>query len=202
MRKSGGAVAGVRERAHDAEGRPGAQRVEPRQRLPALDRVAVPPFAGGPCGRGLEGVAVEVSDPHPLLFNPPGELRELGKGEALEEGTLMELDRLLDVAPVEGGQEVPEIAAEHGGIQPDMVASSLDHVLAQVAARGVEGLVEGVPGPLSVALRPQVEEKLVARHPRIAPAGQDRPAARGSGGGRMLLGSARCRLRGPGGRAL
>ena len=51
VRQGRGIVARVRERAHEPEGGPGAQGVEPRQRLPALDRVAVSPFPGGPGGR-------------------------------------------------------------------------------------------------------------------------------------------------------
>ena len=70
----------------------------------------MPPFARRLRGRGLERVAVEVGDARPLLLDPAGEFRELGKGEALEEGTLIELDRVLEVAPIEGGLEVPEIA--------------------------------------------------------------------------------------------
>jgi hypothetical protein len=42
-----------------------------------------------------------------------------------------------------------------------------------VAADAVEGLVKGVPGSLGVAIRPQIQEKPVARDPRIAAAGQD-----------------------------
>ena len=124
-----------------------------------------------------------MSDPRPLLFHPPGELGELGKGEALEERTVVELDRLLDVAAVEGGQEVREIAAEDGGLSRTVSAPSVDRVLAQVSADGVEGLMEGVPGPLRVALRPQVEEQLVAWDPRIAPAGEDRQQGEGAGAG-------------------
>jgi hypothetical protein len=122
-----------------------------------------------------------VGDPCPLLPDPTGELRELGQCKPLEEDTPIDLERSLDIATGQRGQEVPEIAAEEGGTQPDREGIGLDYALTQVAPSGVEGLMQGVPGPLSVALRPQVEEKLVARYPRRAPAGEDRQQREGAG---------------------
>ena len=91
------------------------------------------------------------------------------KGEALEERTVVELGRLLDVTAVEGGQEVREIGAEDGRVEANRQRPSVDRVLAKVSADGVEGLMEGVLGPLRVALGPQIEEQLSRGTPESPP---------------------------------
>jgi hypothetical protein len=103
-----------------------------------------------------------MSEPDPLLFDPAGELGKLGKGKVLQKRPIIELEGVLDLSPVEGGQKVPEVAADDGGIQPDRQSIDQDDALAQVTPKSVEGLMQGVPGPLCVALGPQVEKELVA----------------------------------------
>ena len=84
MCQSRGIVPRVRQRAHEPEDGPGAQGVEPRSACQRSDRIVVSRFPGCPGGGGLGArIPVEVSDPRPLLFHPPGELGELRKGEAL-----------------------------------------------------------------------------------------------------------------------
>ena len=104
-----------------------------------------------------------------------------GRANPSQERTVVELDRLLDVTAVEGGQEVREIGAEDGRVEANGQRPSVDRVLAEVSADGVEGLMEGVLGPLRVALGPQIEEQPVAGHPRIAPTGEDRQQGEGAG---------------------
>ena len=74
---------------------------------------------------------------------------------------MVHADRGLGVVPGERRLELPEIAGQPVGIQPEVVAGAEHRVLAQGRAEDVERLAKQVPGIVGAALGPEIGDQLV-----------------------------------------
>jgi hypothetical protein len=151
-----GTVTGGRERSHESECGAGAEGIEPGQFLPALDRQTMVAPPGGLSRRCLQGVRVPVADPGALLPCPALEFGQVRQSKPIQERALVQGDRLVDCAAGEGRPEIPEIAGEACRVELKAGGPGEYNILAEMAANSEQGLVEGVSGPSSVALRPQI----------------------------------------------
>ena len=148
---------------------------------PAGPRLVVAGEGHGPAGPGNGRLGVPVSlgllrqaprrrcrphpDPSPILLEPRLEIRCVGKEESGEELAPMELQRLLVPSLQHGGLEGAQIAPEGGGVEAHLFVAPAHHgVPPQGASESVEGLVQGMAGPVLGGIGPEPPHERVPPH--------------------------------------
>ena len=100
--------------------------------------------------------------PGPLAFHPALELFRLAQEESVKEWPSVQRDRGRMVAALQGCVEQSYVAADDGGVEPQLGRAQEQLGGVQVAAQGVAGLLQQVAPVRGVALGPQVCDELVA----------------------------------------
>jgi len=157
------------QRAHRAERNLRRERISDRKAPPPRYGIIVSALSvGGGCERN-ERVHVCAPKPVSLDFDPAIELRRAFDEDTVEKGTGVRLNCVPDPAGCQCAIEVPEVDADDGGVQSQLVLANDQRVLPQRAAKGIDGLGECVARPLLVALGPEkTEEPVAADAPGIA----------------------------------
>ncbi len=108
--------------------------------------------------------------PLPFAIGPPAEPVGVRQVEAVEEGSLIQLQRLLPPPGVHGILEPDGIAAHGGRVDGEAIpASRLERIGTEGSTEGVQCLAQGVAGGGFVAFRPEEGEQLVALVHSVGP---------------------------------
>ena len=159
-----GAVTGRGEGLHQPQGKSRAEGIEYRESPPPLCRRAV--IASRRCGRreALERSLSPRRQARALGVDPVLELRRVAQKESVQERTSVEGDGALGVSLIEGLLELPRVGAQRRWVNAQLARAEEQVVGRQVAAEGVQGLVQEMTCLVGTALRPEVAEELVTAH--------------------------------------
>jgi hypothetical protein len=145
------------EGAHDAERRFRVEGISDGKSTPQFDRASCISSLGSLQGQALRRSRKPVSQvgAHPL--SPALELRRILEVKVFEKLSPVDIDGGLQVSALERRLEIANIGRDQGGIQSDGFAVGEEKVgTLEVAAEGVECLLEYVACPLRGALRPEI----------------------------------------------
>ena len=156
------ALAGVIERPHQADCRSCAERIDPCQLPPVVGPRLGPPRRACLACQRLESPEHPFCKPGALAFHPALELFRLAQEESVKERPAVQRDRGRLVAALQGFVEQAYVAADDGGVEPQLGGAEEQIGGVQVAAQGVAGLLQQVAPVRGVALGPQVCDELVA----------------------------------------
>jgi hypothetical protein len=86
----------------------------------------------------------------------------------------VQLRRALELAPAQRVLELPDVARDRGGVEPQVDGSDEQVIALERAARVVERLRQRVPRAVRLGLAPEQSEQAVAAHPLVTRRGEDR----------------------------
>ncbi len=147
---------------HVSQGDARAVGVLGREAGPPLDGLARTAAGHRPVGEALERLPVAARKAGALAVGPVGELLRAGVMEPGEEGSAVGTHRPLQLFSSHRRLELPEIAGQPLGVEPEVLASGEDGVVTQRRAEDVERFAEEMAGVGGVALGPEPGHQPVA----------------------------------------
>ena len=174
-----GAVTGRGEGLHQPQGKSRAEGIEYRESPPPLCRRAV--IASRRCGRceALDRPLGPRRQARALGVDPVLELRRVAQKEPVEEGAGVEGGGALGVPSIERLFELPGVGAQRRRVEAQLARTEEQVVGCQVAAEGVQGLVQEMTCLVGAALRPEVAEELVAADAPFPSGSEERKQSQG-----------------------
>lgn len=121
-------------------------------------------FARRHARQGLERLRVERSEAGPFGVDDVIELGRASEPHAVEEVTRVQLGYFCDVPRAGGSVELPRVAYDHVGIEPQGRCPNHYVSRCDVAAHGVKDLANRMSGVLIRTFGPEQRRRLVALH--------------------------------------
>ena len=176
-----GAVARGGERLHQPDGVARAVGVVGREPAPGVDGAGEVAGLGALPGERLERVGVLPGEEPALGFDPALELGRIGEEEPVQEGAGVQAHGLVPRLAFHRIAELPDVAHDDGGVEPQVRPHRQDGLAPQLLVQPVNGVGEGVAGPLLVALGPQITHQFVPADPPLRRRGERREQPEAAG---------------------
>ena len=107
------------------------------------------------------------------------ELRGIAQKEAVEERARVDRRCALGISSIQGLFKLAHVGAQRPRVEPQLARAEEQVIGRQVAAEGVQSLVQEMTGLLLAALRPQIAKQLVAAHATLPRRSEERKQGQG-----------------------
>jgi hypothetical protein len=164
-------LAGVDQRAHEADGVSRAHRVGLGERSPGSNRSAILPDFFRVARDSLECVRVTVGEACALALHPFLEFRQVTEMEAVQERASEFSHRTGSVISLERRDEVLDVAVDNVRVEAHWIYAR-EHILGHRASERIQQLIEGMPSARLRRLRPEQSQQLVTAAPGFPCNGQ------------------------------
>ena len=134
------------------------RRAHARYNLPAEILVGSRRITASGCcfGERVERAKMALLAQRALRIHPSLELGGLAEVNAVQHWSAVQSCRVLPALGADGLVERPQVHAHESRVEAQVRRARRDRLVAELASRGVEELVERVARPCGIALRPQV----------------------------------------------
>jgi hypothetical protein len=153
--QGGASLARRFQRLHQVQCRLAVQRVPRSSADPPAHRLRrLTPGFGFP-GQLFQPFPIDQGQARPPGLRPLFQLSRAIQMNSIEEGTLIQVDRLAGVAGFQRDLEPRHVALDQAGIEAEVILPQNQVRGFELVAQGMDGLLEGSPGALDVAVRPK-----------------------------------------------